>query len=388
MKKDLTPSDNDNRDEAAPGGLSQNRPRKKSVAGHNDQEPLNESFEVTQTPPEKPEEQTGGAARIRPSGQPNLRWRRSSARGAESGEAPLRSEPRGARKPSNAGMTAVIAAAIATVGITGYLLFDSPQKEEETSASSDTAVLPKRSELTEELALKLDGALAAKRAGKSDEALKLLGEIDSATPRAPFGTRFLMAKTALDAGMSDAASESLRQSMERGERLSDVLAIGASLGLDQSGSGMRISPKIDAIEGGLRDAISADIANPLPCIELAALLRQSGRNTEAVTLLARARSMMMPVDGHAAAEVLTVLARLEALPDSELPEKIDSDTNVGRRWGAAYVALRRKNNEIALEMLTVCRAEHTPDVFAYLLGDVAFRPYASLPEIKALLNGN
>lgn len=228
----------------------------------------------------------------------------------------------------------------------------------------------------------LDRALAKLREGDSTAAVKLLGELESANPDVG-SVSYLHALALMQNGDTELAEKKADESIAKGERISDSLALKAVMATQRASDGnikLMGDPKVRS-EQFLRQAMIADTANPFPMIELATLMRYRGNSDEALALLKGARSRLNPVDSHTVVDVSLMLMKLQQLPDADLPRDLTATGDLASGFGAAYVAMRTGDFAKAAAILTTCRERTTPDLFDYLVNDPAFRRYVSEPAL-------
>ena len=135
----------------------------------------------------------------------------------------------------------------------------------------------------------------------------------------------------------------------------------------------------------LRRAALADPANPVPMIELAALLRQQRKFDEAIDLLKAARSRVQPFDLPPFLEAAIVLTTLQNKADPDLPGIGDPEKDLPSGISAAYVSLRRGQFTEAAEILKGIKNRTAPGYFRYLMNDPAIRPFSNQRELRGIL---
>jgi thioredoxin-like negative regulator of GroEL len=247
------------------------------------------------------------------------------------------------------------------------------------------ASLPSPGPATPEQIAEIGSALHDMRSGLAHWALRRLRSLQEQNPRlAPID--YVMALAAVAAGDAALAASSLEATLAKGQRVSDALALRATLETMQVADGDREAAEAARLraEAHLRRAIQSDTANPAPFIELAMRLRGRGENSESRQLLEAARARTHPVDPLTVVDTTLLLISLEELPDAELPADLDPDRNTASLIGAAYVALRRGDNPRAAELLRTARARLPEELYRYLLGDPQLRRYASAPGMAPL----
>lgn len=229
----------------------------------------------------------------------------------------------------------------------------------------------------------LDQALADLRAGKTENAVKKLQELEGAKTDIASLT-YLLAVAAVQNGDIKLAETKTAESIEKRERISDSLALQAVLETQKAAdpSIKKFGDTRVRSETLLRQAMLADAANPFPMVELATLLRYQKRNEEALALLRGARSRLNPVDSHTVIDVTIALASLQDTPDSELPQIAEPGKDLVSAFSSAYTAMRKGNFDQAADIVKIARKMAAPDLFEYLINDPAIRRYAAEPKLR------
>lgn len=233
-------------------------------------------------------------------------------------------------------------------------------------------------EISPDFQAQLDSALKNLRDGDAEKALGRLLVLEQKNSSVSSLT-YLVALAAMQNGDSGKALEKADESIAKHERVSDSLALKAVVETQQNNRGFG-DPRVRA-EAFLRQAMVADEANPFPCVELATLLRYSGRNEEATQLLEAARSRLNPVDSHTVVDTTIGLLNLQNLPDPELPNNINPDKDTPSLFAAAYVAMRKGDFGRASALLKSCRERLPSDLYYYLVNDPAMRKFVRQPEV-------
>jgi len=192
-----------------------------------------------------------------------------------------------------------------------------------------------------------------------------------------------MALTAIQSGNLPLAGEKVDESILKGERLTDSLALKAAIEMEKSNKGGMGDPKVRA-ESLLRSAMAADISNPRPYIELASLLRFQGRNDEARQLFEAASVRLNPVEGQTLVDTSLSLLNLQQTPDNKLPENWDSDKDQRSLVSAAYVAMRKNDIPTVKTLLAKARERLSPALYNYLMNDPAIRVFFKNPQMTGL----
>lgn len=222
---------------------------------------------------------------------------------------------------------------------------------------------------TPDQARRLGDVLAKLQRGENAGALGELHALERANAAVP-SLDYVFALAHLHAG--DAASSRRRaaQSLRKGERVSDALALlAAAYEVQARGAGGEPDGKSRAL---LEQAMNADPANPRPYVEMAMRLRAAGENDAALAMIEEARGRLDPLDFRALLDTTERLIRLEGGevgPDAgdHAPE------GASELFGAAYAALRRGDATRATDLLAKAKQSHSPGTFDFLLGDPAWR---------------
>ena len=228
----------------------------------------------------------------------------------------------------------------------------------------------------------IESALQAYNKGNAADAVEILSGVYRKNQTIP-STCYLMALTAIQSGNLTLASEKVDESILKGERLSDSLALKAAIEMEKSSKGGMGDPKVRA-ESLLRSAMAADVSNPRPYIELASLLRFQGRNDEARQLFEAAILRLNPVEGQALVETSLSLLNLQQIPNDKLPENWDSDKDQRSLISAAYVAMRKNDIPAVKALLAKARDRLSPALYDYLMNDPAMRVFSKNPQMSGL----
>ena len=285
----------------------------------------------------------------------------------------------GSRSRAPLGLYALVVMLAALLAVCVFIIFRLLDTEVAEKVD-ETAV-----EVTGEELRAIDLALIKLRSGDTDSALERLKLLQSDNPLLP-SLDYLTALAALQAGDISLASSSIEASLGKGERVSDSLALSAALeGVKTSEAGWQPMGDLKTrAEHYLRQAIEADPANPSPQIELAMRYRGGGDQKEAQRLLEAAKARINPVDSSTVVDTTLLLIRLQDLPDDQLPADLDPDRDTASLIGAAYVALRRGDFATAATLLATAKKRLPENLYYYLLGDPALRPYAAEPQLTPL----
>jgi tetratricopeptide (TPR) repeat protein len=228
----------------------------------------------------------------------------------------------------------------------------------------------------------IDSALQAYSKGNAADAVEILSGVYRKNQTIP-STCYILALTAIQSGNLQLASEKVDESIFKGERLSDSLALKAAIEMEKSNKGGMGDPKVRA-ESLLRSAMAADVSNPRPYIELASLLRFQGRNDEARQLFEAASMRLNPVEGQALVDTSLSLLNLQQTPDNKLPENLDSDKDPRSLVSAAYVAMRKNDIPTVKVLLAKARERLSPALYDYLMNDPAVRAFSKNPQMSGL----
>jgi len=228
----------------------------------------------------------------------------------------------------------------------------------------------------------IEHALTDLRDGMAAHALSSLRRVRSENPRIP-SLDYLLGLAALQAGEIEEAKEAIAMTLAKGERVSDALALRASLeARAEGGAGWTpIGDVMPASERSLHEAITADPANPFPYFELATCWRMRGHNARAKEMLESARLRLQPIDAHAAVDVALRLLELQEMQDDALPEMPPEAATPAELFAAAYLGFRLGEEQQATAFLQKAKDSLPPDLFTYLSVDPAFVPYRNNPGL-------
>lgn len=228
----------------------------------------------------------------------------------------------------------------------------------------------------------IDSAMVAYSNGNATDAVEILERVYRKNQTIP-STCYLLALTAIQSGNLQLAREKVDESIFKGERLSDSLALKAAIEMEKSANTGMGDPKVRA-ETLLRSAMAADISNARPYIELASLLRFQGRNDEARELFEAASVRLNPVEGQALVDTSLSLLNLQQTPDDKLPVNLDPDKDPRSLVSAAYVAMRKNDIPSVKDLLATARARLSPPLYNYLINDPAIRAFSKNPQMSGL----
>lgn len=215
--------------------------------------------------------------------------------------------------------------------------------------------------------------------GNASAALEKLRAVEKRNPEAP-SLDYVFALLFLQSGDPRAATHHAESSIRKGERVSDSFIL-KSLAESSLSSGLRDSAVVR--EALLRQAISADPANPFAMAELAGVLREQGREDEALKLLQAAQARLHPVDSHVVVETFIRLLELDRLPDERLPEAA-TEGPLPEMFASAYILFRQGKSREALEILDACRKQSPPFLFDYITSDNLFAKLLTESKENAL----
>jgi tetratricopeptide (TPR) repeat protein len=283
-------------------------------------------------------------------------------------------------KVSPVWVTSILAGALICFLLVGWLAYHqgfsvSQKRFNELRMELPPAIPP-------EFQASIDSALKAYNKGNAADAVEILSGVYRKNQTIP-STCYLMALNAIQSGNLQLASEKVDESIFRGERLSDSLALKAAIEMEKSNKGGMGDPKVRA-ESLLRSAMAADVSNPRPYIELASLLRFQGRNDEARQLFEAASMRLNPVEGQALVDTSLSLLNLQQTPDNKLPENLDSDKDPRSLVSAAYVAMRKNDIPTVKVLLAKARERLSPALYDYLMNDPAIRAFSKNPQMSGL----
>ena len=233
---------------------------------------------------------------------------------------------------------------------------------------------------------RLNKAFDDLRAGRPADALAAFQQVQATNPGVA-SMAYLTALAAMRSKNFALAEEQAALSILRRERVSDSMAIQALLQIQKSEdpNSRKFGDQMLRAELILRRAALADPANPVPMIELAALLRQQRKFDEAIDLLKAARSRVQPFDLPPFLEAAIVLTTLQNKADPDLPGIGDPEKDLPSGISAAYVSLRRGQFTEAAEILKGIKNRTAPGYFRYLMNDPAIRPFSNQRELRGIL---
>jgi tetratricopeptide (TPR) repeat protein len=307
----------------------------------------------------------------------------TSERGDENTEEPFSSGPQALilanlQKILAKHLRILAAAAVFLLLLTGFLL---GKLQSGSSVEGDAGVLAKPSS---QLVKELNEALALIESGESSEALQKIQALSAKNPDVA-SLDYLAAISAMQAGDFKTAQEKASLSITKNQKVSDSLVL-LSMTEAIAGEGGKSSlrdPKI-VRESLLREAVSADVANPFPMIELASFLRGQKRDDEALELLSAANARLHPIDTHVVVQTSIQLMKLQQMPDEELPAAC-SEGSITEIFSSVYISLRKKDYKQAAIALEKGRHQASPDLFAYLINDPVFKPFQAEPVMTRVL---
>ena len=228
----------------------------------------------------------------------------------------------------------------------------------------------------------IDSAFEAYSDGKASESTAQLEMVYRKNQTIP-SSCYLLALMAIQSGDLKLALQKVDESIAKGEKLSDSLALKAAIEMERGGKGGMGDPKVRA-ETLLRSAIAADISNARPYIELASLLRFQGRNEEARKLFQGAALRLNPVEGHSLVNTSLALLDLQQLPDDKLPSNLNPDKDTPSLISAAYIAMRKSDIPAVKALLAKARERLSPALYNYLINDPAIRFFSKNPQMSEL----
>ena len=237
-------------------------------------------------------------------------------------------------------------------------------------------------EIPREFENAINSAFVSYSEGKASEATAALEVVYRKNQTIP-STCYLLALMAIQSGDLKLALQKVDESIAKGEKVSDALALKAAIEMENGGRGGMSDPRV-AAESLLRTAMAADISNPRPYIELASLLRFQGRNDEARKLFEDASLRLNPVEGHALVDTSLALLELQQTPDSKLPTGLNPDKDSPSLMSAAYVAMRKNDLPIVKVLLAKARERLSGPLYNYLINDPAIKTFSKNPDFSGL----
>jgi hypothetical protein len=235
---------------------------------------------------------------------------------------------------------------------------------------------------------RVDAAVFNLRNGHSADALKTLSDIEATNPYPSL--TYLVALAALEGGDFDLVERKAQESIKKREKVSDSLALLAVVESQRANdpARLKIGNSVRRAEGLLRQAISADPANPYPRFELTTLLRYDRRREEAVKELQGARSLLNPSDSHLVMGITAQIMALELKPLDQLPTKSDPSDNPQKLIPAAYAAMRLGDFPRAVTLLRAARQAMSAESFDYLVNDPSLRRYSRESQLAEFYPAN
>lgn len=284
-------------------------------------------------------------------------------------------------RSSSAWIIGVAAIVALLLGLVGWISYRQGFMASQARTQELRMELPKP--IPPEFEKSVDAALEAYYQGNASDAVDSLVEVYRKNQTIP-STCYLLALTAIQCGNLQLASEKVDDSIVKGERLSDALALKAAIEMEKSSTGGMGDPKVRA-ESLLRSAMAADFSNPRPFIELASLLRFQGRNDEARKLFEAARIRLNPVEGHALVETSLALLDFQQTPNDKLPSNLDPDKDTRSLISAAYIAMRKDDIPAVKDLLAKARQRLSFQLYEYLMNDPSIRAFSKNPQMAGLL---
>ena len=226
----------------------------------------------------------------------------------------------------------------------------------------------------EEVRSRLDRALALARSGDAEGGWKSIRGISGEYPHFP-SLAYAEAYLALRADKIAEASELVKISISRGERVADSLALQAALNDSSPLSSAAAQEEL------LRKAADADPMNPYPLLQLALVLSVHGDDERAESLLQSAKLRLLPVDSHAVVDSSLAMVQVRRAPAGSLPPGGEPTGIAEKDFPTAYASMRRGDFQTAATILDATRKSLPPELFDYLLNASPIRDYALKPEI-------
>lgn len=230
----------------------------------------------------------------------------------------------------------------------------------------------------------LGSALANLREGETAEALAKLEALGRDNP-ALASLDYALALAHLQSGNFAACQLAAERSIGKGERTSDCLALLSAVeNVRAAEGGMSASRERSFVH--LRDAMAADPANPRPYVEMAMRLRAGGKSGEAQSMIKAARARLDPVALDSLLDSTEILMSLESSDDSKLPPSLDPDAGAAPLFGAAYVALRRGDENSAAALLERGRRRLPPELFSFIMRDPCWNRFVGCQTLGPFLH--
>ena len=236
------------------------------------------------------------------------------------------------------------------------------------------AAAPPSDHEREEVRSRLDKALALAKSGDAEGGWKSIRGISGEYPHFP-SLAYAEAYLALRADKIAEASELVKISISRGERVADSLALQAALNDSSPLSSAAAQEEL------LRKAADADPMNPYPLLQLALVLSVHGDDARAESLLQSAKLRLLPVDSHAVVDSSLAMVQLRRAPAGSLPSGGEPTGIAEKDFPTAYASMRRGDFQTAATILDATRKSLPPELFDYLLNASPIRDYALKPEI-------
>ncbi len=231
-------------------------------------------------------------------------------------------------------------------------------------------------DLQPEVWAELEKGLEELHAGDSEAAFRRFKDLQQ-TQKTISSLDYLLGLAAMQNGDVEVSEESVKNSIRKGERVSDswaLLAVLAGQKGSDPGRPTMGDPRLRA-EALLRQAILADPVNPSPRVELAVRLRSRGQTDDAEREFRAAEACLTPVDSHITLKITLELIDIDKMPADKLPTEIPDSDDPVKLFPAAYSAMRRGDFAAASALLERCQETASPALFAYLKSDAVFRRY-------------
>lgn len=264
--------------------------------------------------------------------------------------------------------------------ITSVSIYRQLFERDAASVQVATPPAPPRSSLDATSAAAFREAMEDARAGRFALASEKLDKLDLIHPAVP-SVAFVSAVTALQGGDPDLADLKAEESIARGERVADALAVRAVVAAQKRPASL-VNPLLRS-EELLRQAIATDPANPYPHFELANTLRYQRKTDEALAEIRLARALLHPMDSHLVMDVTTDLLSLEGTPPESLVVDQAETSDPRKLISQAYILMRQGDFDRAASLLRAAEAVMAPDVFDYLVNDPALRRFSTESALSA-----
>ncbi len=224
----------------------------------------------------------------------------------------------------------------------------------------------------------VEAALASRFAGRHREALSRLEEARRWNPAQP-GVDYQLALTHLDLGEYDLAEASARQSVQRGDEVSNAHALSAMIALARARAAGSPETAREAVLKSVQESREKDPLNPAPHYVLAEFHRATGQPDLAVESYRRALERVSKSDSVLVSTVKAGLSGVRlnhdpAAPPLE-PKLVGGEAPPEQFFFGAADALMRGDKDRAASYLSHVRRRVPDTLFQALLQDSFFQDY-------------